>query len=317
MTDSKKQKTTPAAPAAKPKGGLAAQVRAALTSNVTEHRESTQSSSHPDESNRVARQILVDLIDPNPNQPRIDFPEEYIESLASSIDENELRNPIEVRPIGARFELVQGECRLRAHKKLQKRFITAFVIHVSDEESAKIAFIENYHRKDLSDFETFLSLNKIKKTFSNWRTMTEELKVSKSTYFRIQSFDVLSEPIIDLLRVKPKLITGLAAEKIKQAIDAIEKEGVEREAINKALRQAIQATIDGTVITKDFAAFLKQKFAATPKIGDKPVPIMRGQDQFALISKTKKAITVKINTKDLTDDKVAKLEAFITKLASE
>ena len=70
----------------------------------------------------IGKVLLLPLhvIDPNPMQPRKTFDEEYIEELSRSIDENGLLQPITVRKKkDGRFELVAGECRLRATKMLE------------------------------------------------------------------------------------------------------------------------------------------------------------------------------------------------------
>ena len=77
---------------------------------------------------KVAKSIPVDLIDPSPWQPRKVFNPKKLEELAELIDAQGLLQPIEVRAINNRYQLVSGERRLRAHKLLQKRFIQAFVL---------------------------------------------------------------------------------------------------------------------------------------------------------------------------------------------
>lgn len=104
----------------------------------------------------VGKVLLLPLcdIDPNPMQPRKTFDEEYIEELSRSIDENGLLQPITVRKKkDGRFELVAGECRLRATKRLEWKDIPAIVSELDDQKSAVLAVIENLQRKNLSYFE--------------------------------------------------------------------------------------------------------------------------------------------------------------------
>ena len=104
----------------------------------------------------IGKVLLLPLhvIDPNPMQPRKTFDEEYIEELSRSIDENGLLQPITVRKKkDGRFELVAGECRLRATKMLEWQDIPAIVSEMDDQKSAVLAVIENLQRKNLSYFE--------------------------------------------------------------------------------------------------------------------------------------------------------------------
>lgn len=100
-------------------------------------------------------QILpISDIYPNPFQPRLEFSDEELYELSQSIKENGLIQPIIVRKsdiIG--YELIAGERRLRACKRLGLTTITAIVKDISDQESRRQAIIENLQRSDLSPIE--------------------------------------------------------------------------------------------------------------------------------------------------------------------
>lgn len=95
----------------------------------------------------------VDKIFPNPNQPRKVFVENQLEELASSISEHGLLQPVSVRYIRGKYELIAGERRLRACKKAEIKYIPAIIINLSDENSAYLAIIENLQRQDLNFIE--------------------------------------------------------------------------------------------------------------------------------------------------------------------
>ncbi|MDL2289762.1 ParB/RepB/Spo0J family partition protein, partial [Clostridia bacterium OttesenSCG-928-F22] len=88
-------------------------------------------------------EISVESIRPNPYQPRRTFNEEAIDELSRSIAQYGLINPISVRKIGGSYELVAGERRLRAVRKLGLARIKAIVVQVGDQDSALLAMIEN------------------------------------------------------------------------------------------------------------------------------------------------------------------------------
>lgn len=105
--------------------------------------------------------IDINKIIPNKSQPRLEFFDESIEGLAESIKENGLLQPITVRENENGYELIAGERRLRAHKLIGKTEIEAIVLDKTDEESAKLALIENIQRENLNAVETAMAMRKI------------------------------------------------------------------------------------------------------------------------------------------------------------
>lgn len=99
------------------------------------------------------RSIPVDRIQPSPYQPRRRFDPERIAELAVSIRQQGLLQPILVRPLGDRFELIAGERRLRAVRSLGLREIPALIRRYTDEQALEAALIENLQREDISVVE--------------------------------------------------------------------------------------------------------------------------------------------------------------------
>ena len=102
-------------------------------------------------------ELPVELISPNPRQPRQVFDEEDIEELASSIKEVGLLQPIVVRRIddeeGTRYELIMGERRLRASELAGETTIPAIVRETDDGDLLRDALLENLHRAQLNPLE--------------------------------------------------------------------------------------------------------------------------------------------------------------------
>ena len=104
------------------------------------------------------REVLVGAVRPNRHQPRQAFDEESLTSLAASVAELGVLQPILVRPVGeedgqAVFELIAGERRLRAAKRAGLVTVPAIVRDVTDEASMEQAVVENLHRADLNPME--------------------------------------------------------------------------------------------------------------------------------------------------------------------
>jgi len=97
--------------------------------------------------------IALDDIMPNRFQPREMFDEQALNELALSIKEHGVVQPITVRKVGDKYEIIAGERRFRASKLAGKKTIPALVKNYDDKEAAKVALIENLQRKDLTPIE--------------------------------------------------------------------------------------------------------------------------------------------------------------------
>ena len=98
-------------------------------------------------------EIDIDLIEPNPEQPRTRFAEENLDELAASIKANGVVQPIVLRRKGDRYQIVAGERRWRASQRAELRRIPAVVREVSDEKMLELALVENIQRQELNPIE--------------------------------------------------------------------------------------------------------------------------------------------------------------------
>jgi ParB family chromosome partitioning protein len=99
------------------------------------------------------REIPVERIEPNPYQPRKEMDRDALSELVESIRAEGLLQPVVVRPVGDKFQLIAGERRWRAFQQLKLKAIPARVMTSSDASSATLAMIENLQRADLNPIE--------------------------------------------------------------------------------------------------------------------------------------------------------------------
>jgi ParB family chromosome partitioning protein len=111
------------------------------------------------------QQIDIDLIDPSPYQPRTRFREESLEELARSIKASGIIQPLVVRPIGGRFQLIAGERRWRAAQRAGLTKASAIVRQVSDELALEMTLVENIQREDLNAIETARAFDRLMDEF--------------------------------------------------------------------------------------------------------------------------------------------------------
>lgn len=110
--------------------------------------------------NKVIEVEICD-ISPNPHQPRTEFDTSDIRTLAESIAQNGILQPISVRKKGEKYEIIAGERRLRAAKMCGLRFVPCIVHDISDRNSAILALVENIQRQDLSFFDEAVAIEKL------------------------------------------------------------------------------------------------------------------------------------------------------------
>ena len=110
-------------------------------------------------------EVDVDLIDPNPDQPRSHFNEAKLEELAQSIKVNGIVQPILLRRIAnGRYQIVAGERRWRAAQRASLHKVNAVVRDIPDAKLLELALIENIQRQELNPIEEALAYQRLIKT---------------------------------------------------------------------------------------------------------------------------------------------------------
>jgi ParB family chromosome partitioning protein len=108
----------------------------------------------PKDESEEFRQLPVDLISPNPHQPRTAFDDESLVALSESIKLRGVLQPVLVRPVvGGTYELIAGERRWRAARLAERETIPAVVRRHDDAASLEVALVENMAREDLNPIE--------------------------------------------------------------------------------------------------------------------------------------------------------------------
>ena len=145
--------------------------------------------------------IPIKQITTNPYQPRSNFSDEKIGELAESIKNLGIVQPITVRKVeNGEFQLIAGERRLRASKKIGLKTIPSFIKNSNDEEMLEIALVENIQRKDLDPIEIALSVKRLIDELSlTQEQLSKKLGKKRST---ISNY-------IRLLKLDPIIQTGI------------------------------------------------------------------------------------------------------------
>ena len=110
-------------------------------------------------------QIDIDLIEPSPFQPRTRFREEALEELMRSIQASGIIQPLVVRPIGSRFQLIAGERRWRAAQRAGLTKVPVIARQVPDELALEMTLVENIQREDLNAIEAARAFERLMAEF--------------------------------------------------------------------------------------------------------------------------------------------------------
>src|SRR5215475_13916773 len=116
------------------------------------------------------QEIDIDLIEPSPYQPRTKFHEQGLDELARSIKASGIIQPLVVRPIGSKFQLIAGERRWRAAQRAGLTRVSAIIKQVPDELALEMTLVENIQREDLNAMEAARAFERLMDEFQ----MTQE-----------------------------------------------------------------------------------------------------------------------------------------------
>jgi ParB family chromosome partitioning protein len=194
----------------------------------------------------------VGLIDPSPGQPRRTFDEEALEELSASIVQSGLIQPLVVRRVEERYELIAGERRLRASKMAGLARVPVVVKDVSDAVAFALALIENIQREDLDPVEEALAYKRLIDDFDFTQAeLARQLGKSRSTIANAIRLLALPERVLDMVGEEDlspghaRTLVGLESEDMAHEVaERVRREGLtvrETEAITRELKAAAKA----------------------------------------------------------------------------
>jgi ParB family chromosome partitioning protein len=150
-------------------------------------------------------EVDIDLIEPNSEQPRTRFADEAMEELSQSIKANGIIQPIVVRRLGGRYQIVAGERRWRAAQRAGIYRVPVVVKDVSDEKLLELALIENIQRHDLNPVEEARAYRKLIDSIG----LTQELVAE-----RVGKSRTMITTSLRLLRLPGEILKMIEEEKI-------------------------------------------------------------------------------------------------------
>ena len=232
-----------------------------------------------------AKDLSVDEISPNRMQPRSFFDDKKLEELVASIEEYGILQPVVVQKANLGYELIVGERRWRASKKLGLKKIPAVIREVSDEQSLEIAIIENIHRQDLNPIEEAEAYARLSSEFALTQEMVAN-KVGKSraavanTLRLLNLSEILKEDLVSgkismgharaLLGLEnPKNMEALRKEIVKKGLSVRQTENKAKKLKNDSAEKSNSSTDPKDIFIKDLEKDLARRLGTKVNISPK------------------------------------------------
>ncbi|GAA5482251.1 ParB/RepB/Spo0J family partition protein [Haloferula sargassicola] len=181
-----------------------------------------------------AREVEIDRVVPSPLQPRTHFVETPLDELVESIRQHGIIQPLIVRKVDGKYELIAGERRWRASKKLGLKTVPVIEREASDRDVLEMALIENLQREDLNPIEEAAGYVRLAKEFS---MKQEEIgaRVGKSRASVANAMRLLElHPDIQVMVAQSRLSVGHA-----KAILAVKDKDVQLLASDQILKKSL------------------------------------------------------------------------------
>jgi ParB family chromosome partitioning protein len=192
----------------------------------------------------VGRLIPIEDLLPNPNQPRQSMGD--LSELVASIREKGVLEPILVRPLGGRFQIIAGERRYRAATEAGLAEVPCVVHEASDSEVMELALIENLQRRDLTAFEEADGLRVLADHHEyTHEMMAEKLGKSRTSITETLSLTAMPEEIRQLCRLADIQSKSLLLQIVRQGdprkmvalIERLQNEGTTRREARRIVRE--------------------------------------------------------------------------------
>lgn len=193
--------------------------------------------------------VNIDLIIPNRFQPRLSFDEKALNELAESIKQHGIIQPLIVRQLADKYEIIAGERRYKAATLAGLSTVPVIVTNLSDSKSAEVALVENIQRKNLSSIEEALSYKrKIDKDNLTQEQLAKLLGLSQSTVANRLRLLNLSNEVQDAL-LKEKI-----SERHARSLLQISDKNKQNELLNRIITERLTVRQLDEIIKKELSS---------------------------------------------------------------
>lgn len=237
-------------------------------------------------------ELELDMIFPNPDQPRKSFDEDKLTDLAESIKEHGVLQPIIVAPRGEKYMIIAGERRYRASGRAGLKTIPALIRELDDEKIMELALIENVQRDDLTPIEEARAYEILQTKFGyTQERLAERMGKSRSAIANITRLLALPEDVQQMVQ-EGKLTTGhvrpMLSINIPEWQSAFAREVYQDKLSVREVEKMVKSAMDEGKVSWSDETILFQKKAKYKKL---PAELRNLQDQLA------ERLSTKVNIK--------------------
>lgn len=188
--------------------------------------------------------INVDDIIPNRFQPRLAFDERELKELSESIKQHGIIQPLVLRQIGEKYEIIAGERRYKASCIAGLKQVPAIIMNVDDGKSAELAVVENIQRKDLTAVEEAQSYKKLLDKGMTQEELATKLGVAQSTVANKVRLLALDEEI------QQALLSNKISERHARSMLQISDRNVQKQILHKIIEERLTVKQADEIINK-------------------------------------------------------------------
>jgi len=266
----------------------------------------------PEEDFQKVLNLDIDLIIPNPNQPRKHFDTEKLQELAASITENGVIQPVVVMKSGKDYQLIAGERRWRASQLAGYEKIPAIVKNATEDQALSWALIENIQRQDLNPIEEALAY----KNLMDQQGITQEVMAKKLGKGRVTITNTMR-----LLKLPQQVQTMLSKRELTfghaRSLVGLDEEDLVVILASEAVKKGWSVRV-----LEEKVQNLKKKDADTPKKPKKDPFIKNAEKKMAQFIGTKVIIMGnqkkgKVTIPYVTEDELQRIYECLTGMEEE
>ncbi len=241
------------------------------------------------EREREIIEVSLDDIIPNRFQPRLSFDEQGLNELAESIRQHGIIQPLVLRKIGDKYEIIAGERRYKASYIAGLTKVPAVIIDLNDNESAEVAIVENIQRKDLSPIEEAKSYKKLlDRGYLTQDQLASRMGKNQSTVSNKLRLLNLDE------KVQDALLNNKISERHARSLLKLDNKEEQKEVLDEIIEKRLNVRDTEDLINRKLNE--EEEIIRIPSFSQKEIPSFEFPNYISEISDTKTEENVEVSS---------------------
>lgn len=241
------------------------------------------------EREREIIEVSLDDIIPNRFQPRLSFDEQGLNELAESIRQHGIIQPLVLRKIGDKYEIIAGERRYKASYIAGLTKVPAVIIDLNDNESAEVAIVENIQRKDLSPIEEAKSYKKLlDRGYLTQDQLASRMGKNQSTVSNKLRLLNLDE------KVQDALLNNKISERHARSLLKLDNKEEQKEVLDEIIEKRLNVRDTEDLINRKLSG--EEETIKIPSFSQKEIPSFEFPNYISEIPGTKPEENVEVSS---------------------